>query len=342
MNDLLVGLLSALVATNAPVAVSNLVQQKTGLSIEITDPNDPVEQAYEKVLAADDEALMEITRWRDEAAQSGIKPSEVEASLLNNRIRQRVVPVRAAYEEFLQQHPKHTNARVAYAAFLDEIGDEHSAELQLEKAVQFNTNSPAALNNLANHYGHNGKVSHAFPLYERAIQLAPTEALYCENLATTVYLFRQDAMAYYKITEQEVFTKSLGLYRRAVELDPTNFDRAVEWAKTYYGVKVPPTDTPEAKRKAEIQLADEALGAWEVAYKIAPEEPERQGVRLNFARWQINVGRYEEARRNLSTITNSNFQASKAALLKKLDSRENPPANPEPDPKESPSPKPEE
>ena len=46
MTNLLIGLLSALVATNQPAAVSNLVTQTTGLKVTIPDPNDPVEQEY--------------------------------------------------------------------------------------------------------------------------------------------------------------------------------------------------------------------------------------------------------------------------------------------------------
>lgn len=320
MNDLLAGLLSALVATNTPQAVSNLVQQKTGITVAIPDPNDPVERAYQKVLAEDDEALAEISRWREENEKSGIKSNEIEAALFLNRIRQRVAPVRKSYEGFLQQHPKHTNARIAYAAFLAETGDEPESGRQLEKAVELDADNPAALNNLANHYGHNGDLTKAFILYERAVKMAPTEPLYLDNLATTVFLFRRDAMAHYKISEQEVFAKALGLYRKALELDPSNFDRAVELAKSYYGVRPAPSEDTEARRKAELKLGDEALAAWEGAYKIATEDAEREGVRLHFARWQINMGRLDEALKNLDSVTNTTFAASKRSLLKKLES----------------------
>ena len=50
MSDLTIGLLGALLATNQPLAVSNLVQQQTGVSVAIVNPNDPAEQR--RVLAA--------------------------------------------------------------------------------------------------------------------------------------------------------------------------------------------------------------------------------------------------------------------------------------------------
>jgi Flp pilus assembly protein TadD len=322
VNDLLAGLLSALVSTNTPLAVSNLVHQTTGLAIEVADPNDPAEQAYRKLMEEDDEALAEITRWREESQKGDIKASAVEISLLNNRIRQRVAPVRKSYEAFLEKYPRHTNARIAFAAFLDELGESEDAGRQLEQAVQLNPNSPAALNNLANYFGHTGKATNAFALYEAAIRLSPREPLYCENLATIVFMFRPDAMAHYKINETEVFAKALGLYRKALELDPKNFDRAVELAKTYYGVRLPPKEDPEAERQAKVKFAEEALAAWRVAYGLAANEPEREAVRLHFARWQINTGRFEDARKNLDAVTNETFLANKNVLLKKLNSRE--------------------
>ncbi len=321
MSDLLAGLLSALVATNPPLAVSNLVQQKTGVAIPVVDPKDPVEQEYRKLMTADDAAVTEITKWREETNAGGAGRDVVTVGLLNNRIRQRALPVRQAYDAFLGQNPRHTNARVAYAAFLEEISDEESAGVQLKKAVELDFNSPVALNNLANHYGHNGGVSNAFALYERAMQLAPYEPLYCDNLATTVFAFRRDAMAHYGISEFEVFTKALALYRRALALDPNNFDRATELAKSYYGVRLPPIEDTDARKKAEIKLGEAALDAWEQARKIASSDEEREGVRLHFARWQINLGRLDEARRNLDSVTNSLFTAGKTLLLKKLESR---------------------
>ena len=48
MNDLTIGLLSALLATNQPLAVSNLVQQHTGVSVSMPNPNDPAEQELQK------------------------------------------------------------------------------------------------------------------------------------------------------------------------------------------------------------------------------------------------------------------------------------------------------
>src|SRR6185295_6017908 len=63
VSDLLIGLLSAALATNQAAAVSNLVQQKTGLAVTVPDRNDPVEREYQKLLEMDDTAQEEVDEW---------------------------------------------------------------------------------------------------------------------------------------------------------------------------------------------------------------------------------------------------------------------------------------
>ena len=63
MSDLTIGLLGALLATNQPLAVSNLVQQQTGISVAIANPNDPAEQELRKLMEDDDAALAEVDQW---------------------------------------------------------------------------------------------------------------------------------------------------------------------------------------------------------------------------------------------------------------------------------------
>lgn len=322
MNDLLIGLLSALVATNPPAAVSNLVQQRTGVSVAVADANDPVEKAYQKLMADDDAAQAEVDTWIKERNSSGIEQSEVQKAVLNARIKRRFEPVIQGYEKFLEQHPKHANARLAYGSFLNDIGEETAAEAQWQKAREVDPENPASWNNLANFYGHNGDVRKSFEYYARAIELDPTEPVYNQNLATTVFLFRKDAMEFYKITEQEVFAKAMGLYRKALLLDPENFSLAAELAQTYYGIKPPKSDDTNATRQAELKLADEALAAWRTAQKLSSNDLEREGIHIHFARWQINSGRYEEARKNLDAVTNDFWSASKRTLTRKLNEKE--------------------
>lgn len=322
MNDLLIGLLSALVATNPPAAVSNLVQQKTGLSVPITNTNDPVERAYQKLMDDDDAAQAEVDEWILSRNTSGRTETDVEKAAFQARIRRRFAAVIKGYDDFLTVHPGHGRARIAYGSFLNDIGDETAAEAQWNKAREVEPANPAVWNNLANFYGHNGGVKKSFEYYAKAIALAPEEPVYYQNMATTVFLFRQDAMEFYGITEQEVFAKAMGLYRQALALDPENFSLAAELAQTYYGIKPPKFDDTNATRQAELKLGDEAIAAWRTAQKLARNDTERDGVYIHYARWQINAARFEDAHRSLASVTNEFWAGSKKTLSKKLAERE--------------------
>jgi hypothetical protein len=63
VSNLLAGLLGALVATNQPAAISNLVEHTTGISINVPNPNDPVARELRQVMEQDDEAAEEVDRW---------------------------------------------------------------------------------------------------------------------------------------------------------------------------------------------------------------------------------------------------------------------------------------
>lgn len=308
MDSFLIGLLGALVATNSPVAVSNFVAHTTGLSVQVPDPRDPVEKEYRKLLEQDDAAQEEVDKWIREDAAFREQGAGLGAATLRARVEQRLKPVREAYEEFLRLHPDHARAHLAYGSFLNDTRDEEGAVQHWEKARELDPKNPAAWNNLANHYGHRSPVSKAFEYYAKAIELNPAEKTYYQNLATTVFLFRKDAMAYYQLDEQHVFDKALDLYRQAMKLDPGNFLLASDYAQTYYGIR--------PVRSAE------ALAAWEAALKIAGTETERQGVYLHLARFKLNAGRFDDARRDLARVTEDVYAALKKRLERNLDKQE--------------------
>lgn len=316
MNQLLIGLIGALVATNPPLAVSNLIQQQTGTAIPIVNPNDPAEQALQKVMDADDAAQAEVDKWIQEnnafAAQGAGEPREE----LNKRIMTRLNVVRKDYEDLLQRYPKFARAHLAYGSFLNDIGEEDTAVAEYEKARQLDPKNPAAWNNLANYYGENGPITNAFACYAEAIKLNPNEPVYYENLATTVYLFRKDAKEFYHINEQQVFDKALELYKKAVALDPDNFPLMSDYAQSYYGIR--PLRT------------NDALEAWTNALKIAHDDVEREGVYIHLARIKIAAGFFDEARVHLNAVTNPMYADLKDRLERNLVERENEATNPVP------------
>ena len=314
MNELLIGLVGALIATNQPLAVSNLIQQRTGVSVAVVNPDDPAEKALAEVMARDDDVMAEVDKWiRDNNAFAAQGAGESREAL-NQRIRARLDSVRKDYEDFLRCFPDSARGHLAYGSFLNDQGEEQAAVAQDEIAAQLDPKNPAAWNQIANYCGEHGPITNAFVDYARAIDLDPTEPVYYQNLAQMVYLYRVDAKAFYGISEGQVFDKALALYRKAMQLDPHNFLLATDYAESYYGIR--PLRT------------NDALAAWTNALQNAPDDNTREGVYIHLARIKMAAGRFAEARAHLDDVTNSGFADTRRRLERLLAERENPATNP--------------
>jgi tetratricopeptide (TPR) repeat protein len=308
VNELLIGLMGALVATNQPLAVSNLIQQNAGVSVSIPNPNDPAEKELHQLMIEDDAALAEVDKWiRDNNAFAAQGAGESQEEL-NQRIHARLDVVRKKYQDFLQRYPNFARGHLAYGTFLNDINEEEAAGGEFKKATELDPKNPGAWNNLANYYGEYSPITNAFADYAKAIELDPTEPVYYHNLGTTVYLYRKDAMSFYSLNEQQVFDKALALYQKAIRLDPDNFPLATDYAESYYGIR--PLRT------------NDALIAWTNALQTAHNEAEREGVYIHLARIKIAAGRFEEARAHLAAVTNSIYAEVKNRVERNLAERE--------------------
>lgn len=299
MNEIAIGLLSSLLATNSPVAAR--------MSATMGKAAEEAEAAYRAVLQADEDALAEVNRWIEEnnrfrAAGGGASPEELAlkaSTRLNSVVEQ--------YEEFLGKHPRHVEGRIALGSFLNEISQEERAAAEWDRARLLDPSHPAPWNNLANHFGHYGPVTNAFVYYARAIELAPWEPIYYQNLATTVYLFRRDAERHYGIDEQQVFDRALELYRKALELNPGDFAAANDLAQTYYGI------TPFRQADAEA--------AWQQAFKLATTDIDKQGVYVHLARLDIRAGDFNAASNHLHDVTLPQYSELRDRLFRLMETK---------------------
>ena len=314
MNELAIGLLGALLATNQPQAVSNVIQQQAGVAVDIAAT--PAEKELREVMLADDAAQDDVNGWlREYDSQSDTNKTAAASAALNARIKARFDKVRGAYENFLQRHPESAHGFLAYGSFLNDTGDEEGAHLQYENSKQLDPKNPAVWNNLANYYGEHSPVTKAFEYYAQAIRLKPDEPVYYENFATTVYLFRKDAKEFYHLDEQQVFDKTLGLYQQAMRLAPDSFVLATDYAESYYGIR--PLRT------------NDALVAWTNAMTIAHTDAERQGVEIHLARVKIAAGFFGQAGNHLAAVTNAAYLGLKKQLCRSLADHEHPDTNSE-------------
>jgi len=272
--------------------------------------DDPDRVEYETLMQHDQDALDEVDGWIRENNEAQSKGGGLTRGEMNQKIMKRFGLLRAEYEDFIKRHPNHADVRIAFASFLEEIGDDDAQIEQLEKARELNPKNPAVWNQLANFYGHNSPVTNAFADYTKAIELNSNEPVYYQNLATTVFLYRTDAREFYHINEQQVFDKAMGLYEQAMKLDPTNFVLACDVATSYYGIRP--------------WRMDAALRAWTNALSAATDEIEREGVYIHLARLKIIAGNYHQAHAHLDAVTNETYANIKRIVSRNLDEKEHP------------------
>jgi tetratricopeptide (TPR) repeat protein len=274
----------------------------------ISSTNSVVEKEFKALMDADDEAQAEAEKWISDNDAFAEKGGGVSNDELNRRIRDRLEPVRKSYQEFVQRHPEHVLARVAYGSFLRDLHDESGALEQWEHALALDTNNPVIYNDLGTWYAENEPKRKALEFMDKAAQLSPSEPLYQHSLADFVYLFRKEARDFYSLTEAQAFEKALQLYRNALRLDPGNFPYATDIANVYYAMRPIPTEA--------------ALGAWTNALRLARNDADREGVFIHLARIHMAAGHFEEARRILEKVANPNYADLKTRLLRSISQQE--------------------
>ncbi|MBE7504497.1 MAG: tetratricopeptide repeat protein [Verrucomicrobiales bacterium] len=323
MNELLLGLLSALVATNQVVAASNVLAQATGIHAPVVNPQDPVEREYRQLLEADDEAQEEVDAWIEAASSQSGPADDLAAITLNARIKQRFESVEKGYQDFLRRHPKHTRARLAYGSMLSDFGRHDEAVAQWEKARELEPTNPATWNNLADHFSHFGPARKSLEYFAKAVELSPQTPLYRYNLATAVFVFRADALELYGLADdQAVLRKALDLYRAAFALVPNDFKTATDLAQVYYYLQ--PAAAPDAagQAKAREQFLAEAIAAWRQAERLATDELEREGVAIHMARLCGMHGEFAQGRQHLERVRHAGLAEVKTRVRQSLDLKE--------------------
>ena len=320
MNELLLGLLSALLATNQVVAASNAVARATGIEVPVVDPADPVEREYQELLARDDAAQTEVDEWIKE---TGERADPAATLTLNARIKQRFEPVETAYVDFLRRHPRHTRARLAFGSMLGDLGRSDEALVQWEKARELEPGNPATWNNLADHFSHFGPTRKCLEYFAKAVELGPKEPLYRYNLATAVAVFRLDARDLYQLPDdQAVLRKAVELYREARSISPNDFKLATDLAQVYYLLEPAAATDAAGRARAKEKFVEEGIQAWTAAGKLARDDLDRQGIAIHLARFCGMYGRYAEARKYLAEVNHPGLADVKARVARSLDDKE--------------------
>jgi len=267
----------------SPLQESDFSKKSPATNVSVSTPFD---EQLRKIMEKDEDAQAEADKWILEYRDLN-RTNAVEDATLPVRILDLFSSVQIAYEEYLFSHGDSLEGQLAYASFLADIGKENDAvTVWLAQAKKYPEN-PVLWNNIANHYAQAEYPEKSFDYYEKAIQLAPMEPLYLSNLATVVYVFRDESMKHYQLSEQQVLRFAQSLYRKAYFLKK-NFVLATQIAQTWYFI--------------EPFRYDMAMTDWKKAYLLASDDAEREGVLLHFARVNVIARKFTEAEGYLENV----------------------------------------
>lgn len=258
------------------------------------------------------DANEDVYRWLREMPALEENPEEEPNHMLSLRIDHRFKIVCEAMAEFRRNHPGATAVEAIEAPFRAEIVRLLELVRQLEVTRHEQPESAEPWSELAHQLLHTGRVTEAFECFEKSLALLPLEASYYADFGTSLLIYRVDAAAHYKLTEQAVFDKALRMYRRGMSLEPENFRHAVALAETYY--LVTPTRLVEGQT------------AWEHALSLAGNESERNEAMVHLARYAINRGHPNLAKVYLEQVKEQRWTVPKLAMLRRITDSEKTPS----------------
>ena len=213
--------------------------------------------------------------------------------------------IASSYDVLVQKNPNFTAALVAYGMFLGRVEMPRQAVAMLLKANKLDPNLAVVKNQLAKHIAEDGKPIEALPYLVAATDLAPREPHYHFHLGQLLLAGRDDFLTNGGFTQAGIDQAMLAAFRRAAELAPSDYSYAYQYAKAFYEVEPP--------------RWEEALAAWqELEQRPIVTTTMRHMVRLQKANVLIKLGRLDEARVALETVTDPKLAEDKQTLLDQL------------------------
>jgi len=212
------------------------------------------------------------------------------------------------YREFLAKYPKNWYVRHRLAWFMADHELRPEAAEEWRKVIELEPKFPYAYNNLGSLYNHMGRDMEAIDLFLKAIELRPDDATFYTNLAANYSLHKREVAEKFGWTTQRVFEETLGCYRKALELAPTDKAVAHELATQYV----------LAERFGVADTADEAIAAWRYYLKLDLNSSERAAALRNMGRIYLTEKRhYAEAVKCFERATALMPDATNQVLLQR-------------------------
>jgi hypothetical protein len=208
------------------------------------------------------------------------------------------------YESLIKDNPDFAVGYASYGYMLWKIGNRKQAVAILLKANQLDPDIPLVKNELGNYLAEEGKPLEALNYYLAAIKLEPNEPLYHYQLGMLLYEARDDFLKSGEWSRAAIDHSMQEGFRRAAELAPDRLEFTFRYAESFADMSDP--DWPAAVK------------AWEGLEAHAQSEVERQTMRLMKANVLLNMGRNDQARRVLDTVTDPTLAVQKQKLVVRL------------------------
>ncbi len=209
-----------------------------------------------------------------------------------------------SYDILIQKNPDYALAYGGYGMLLGKVGMKKEAVIMLLKANKLDPTMSEVKNQIAVHLAEDGKPVEALPWVTAAIELEPKKALYHFHLGELLAAGHADFVRTGQFDDAKLDQDMLDAFHHASELTPGDFPIAYRYAKAYYELSKP--------------RWEEALPIWEQLEQTAGNDTQRQLVRMQRVNVLIKLGRRDEAKKLIETVTAIDLATEKQTLLDEL------------------------
>ncbi|MGE9291246.1 MAG: hypothetical protein ACQKBT_09665 [Puniceicoccales bacterium] len=216
----------------------------------------------------------------------------------------RAQDIARSYESFLADNPDHLFGWILCGKFLRSVGSDEMAFAALRKADSLQPDLPVVQQQLGLLLADQGVYEAALPFLLRAVELAPGEPEYHNDVGVFLVRFGPELEKDGVLGEGRASALALESFETAFRLDPENFERGWRWAEAH-------ADLPHPDWEAT------AL-AWEKVMPLAQTIPEREASRLQISRGWIEAGEPERAEAWMAPVETEALQSSWEQLRERM------------------------
>ena len=209
-----------------------------------------------------------------------------------------------SYRTYLLDQPDDVSAYILYGKLLRRVEENEQAFLAFLKADELDPEIAVIKQQIGNHLAEEGKGKAALTFYLRAVDLEPETAVYHFALGQLIYDFREEFIKESIFTLDALEREMLKAFRSAAALEPDNFDYQMRLGEAYYDLT-----SPDWKS---------ALIHWNKLSKVATTTLQTEILSLHRARVLGQLGRAEEANKQLAKVINPALQNSKQQVLEEI------------------------